>query len=52
MKRYSAFSIAREAMRYHSGWERVWRSPTPKAKYDIVIVGAGGAWIGNCLLLG
>ncbi len=42
MKRYSAFSIAREAFRFHSGWERAWRSPTPKAEYDVVIVGAGG----------
>ncbi|MHA1127743.1 MAG: FAD-dependent oxidoreductase, partial [Alphaproteobacteria bacterium] len=42
MKRYSAFAIAREAFRFHSGWERAWRSPTPKAEYDVVIVGAGG----------
>lgn len=42
MKRYSAFAIAREAFRFHSGWERAWKSPTPKAEYDVVIVGAGG----------
>ncbi len=42
MKRYSAFAIAREAMRYHTGWERAWRSPEPKSDYDVVIVGAGG----------
>ncbi len=30
MKRYSAFAIAREAARYHQGWERAWRSPEPK----------------------
>ena len=42
MKRYSVFSLAREALRYHSGWERAWASPTPKAEYDVVIVGAGG----------
>jgi sarcosine oxidase subunit beta len=42
MKRYSVFSLAREAMRYHSGWERAWRSPAPKGEYDVVIVGAGG----------
>ena len=52
MKRYSAFSIAREAMRYHSGWERVWRSPTPKAKYDVVIVGAGGHGLATAYYLG
>ena len=37
MKRYSAFAIAREAFRFHSGWERAWKSPTPKAEYDVVI---------------
>ncbi len=42
MKRYSAFAIAREASRHHSGWERAWRSAVPKAQYDVVIVGAGG----------
>ena len=42
MKRYSAFSIAREASRFHSGWERAWKSPSPKVEYDVVIVGAGG----------
>ncbi|MGI9482361.1 MAG: sarcosine oxidase subunit beta family protein [Hyphomicrobiales bacterium] len=42
MKRYSAFSIARNAMSYHKGWERAWRAPEPKKEYDVVIVGAGG----------
>ncbi|MEM8740607.1 MAG: sarcosine oxidase subunit beta family protein [Pseudomonadota bacterium] len=42
MRRYSVFAVAREAMRYHSGWERAWRSPDPKAEYDVVVVGAGG----------
>ena len=42
MKRYSAFALAREAFRHHEGWQRAWRSPAPKTKYDVVIVGAGG----------
>jgi len=42
MRRYSAFAIAREAARYHSGWERAWGNPTLKDRYDVVIVGAGG----------
>ncbi|MBC7153271.1 MAG: sarcosine oxidase subunit beta family protein [Rhodobacteraceae bacterium] len=42
MKRYSAFSIFREALRNNSGWQRAWAAPEPKAQYDIVIVGAGG----------
>ena len=42
MRRYSAFAIAREALRGHTGWEPQWPSPQPKAEYDVVIVGAGG----------
>ncbi|MEM9471716.1 MAG: sarcosine oxidase subunit beta family protein [Pseudomonadota bacterium] len=42
MKRYSIFSLARNALNYHKDWERVWRSPDPKEEYDVVIVGAGG----------
>ncbi|MFQ5565016.1 MAG: sarcosine oxidase subunit beta family protein [Paracoccaceae bacterium] len=42
MRRYSAFAVAREALSYHQGWERAWRSPEPKRRYDVVIVGAGG----------
>ncbi len=40
--RYSVFSIARNALQYHKGWAKVWRSPELKANYDAVIIGAGG----------
>src|SRR5215213_1496625 len=40
--RYSIFSLARNARNYHKDWERAWRSPEPKPRYDAVIVGAGG----------
>ena len=52
MRRYSAFAIAREAARHHLGWERAWRSPTPKAQYDVVIVGAGGHGLATAYYLG
>jgi sarcosine oxidase subunit beta len=52
MRRYSAFAIAREAARHHMGWERAWRSPTPKARYDVVIVGAGGHGLATAYYLG
>jgi sarcosine oxidase subunit beta len=52
MKRYSAFAIAREAARYHSGWERAWRAPEPKRKYDVIIVGAGGHGLATAYYLG
>ena len=42
MRKYSAFAIAREALRGHKGWEEQWASPEPRAEYDVVIVGAGG----------
>ncbi|MCP5037814.1 MAG: sarcosine oxidase subunit beta family protein [Rhodobacteraceae bacterium] len=52
MRRYSAFAIAREAARYHQGWERAWRSPEPKKEYDVVIVGAGGHGLATAYYLG
>jgi len=42
MKRYSAFAIVKQALNYHQGWERAWRSPEPRSRYYVVIVGAGG----------
>ncbi|WJY20896.1 sarcosine oxidase subunit beta family protein [Fontisubflavum oceani] len=52
MRRYSAFAIAREAMRHHLGWERAWASPTPKPRYDVIIVGAGGHGLATAYYLG
>ena len=42
MARYSIFSLARNAVRYHRKWPRAWRSPEPRRSYDVVIVGGGG----------
>ncbi len=42
MKRYSVFSLARNALRFGPGWQTLWRSPEPAASYDVVIVGGGG----------
>jgi sarcosine oxidase subunit beta len=52
MKRYSVFSVAREAARYHTGWGRAWRAPTPKARYDVIIIGAGGHGLATAYYLG
>jgi len=52
MRRYSAFAIAREAFRYHQGWERAWRSPEPKPQYDVIIIGAGGHGLATAYYLG
>jgi sarcosine oxidase subunit beta len=52
MKRYSAFAIAREAFGWHQGWEKAWRSPAPKPRYDVIIVGAGGHGLATAYYLG
>ena len=52
MRRYSAFAIAREALRYHTGWERAWAAPEPRSEYDVVIVGAGGHGLATAYYLG
>ncbi len=46
MQRYSIFSLARNALSHHRNWQRAWRSPTPKARYDIIIIGGGGHGLG------
>jgi len=52
MKRYSVFAVAREALTFHQGWERAWKSPAPKPRYDVVIVGAGGHGLATAYYLG
>jgi sarcosine oxidase subunit beta len=52
MTRYSVFAVAREALRGHRGWSRAWESPTPRASYDAIIVGAGGHGLATAYYLG
>ncbi|MFB9885875.1 sarcosine oxidase subunit beta family protein [Balneatrix alpica] len=42
MQRYSGFGLVKHALNYHENWQRVWRNPTPKKEYDVIIVGGGG----------
>lgn len=42
MQKYSGFGLLKHALTYHESWQRVWRNPTPKRKYDVIIVGGGG----------
>jgi sarcosine oxidase, subunit beta len=42
MTRYSIWSLARNAFRGHQDWAPVWRSPEPRPRYAVIIVGAGG----------
>ncbi len=41
-ERYSGFGLFKHALRHHENWQRVWRNPTPKKQYDVIIVGGGG----------
>ena len=40
--KYSALALARNALANHQRWPRAWRSPAPKDRYDVIVVGGGG----------
>ena len=42
MKRYSTLGLLKAGLSNHKGWARAWRDPTPKPRYDIVVIGGGG----------
>ena len=42
MQRYSIWALARNALRGHEDWAAVWRSPEPKPRYEVIVIGAGG----------
>ncbi|MDA0630328.1 MAG: sarcosine oxidase subunit beta family protein [Proteobacteria bacterium] len=42
MQRYSALGLLTQGLRHHENWQRVWRNPTPKKHYDVIVVGGGG----------
>ncbi len=52
MSRYSVFAIVREGLRHHTGWPRAWASPEPRARYDAIVVGAGGHGLATAYYLG
>ena len=41
-KKYSVFSLIKNAFSYHENWQPAWRSPEPKKNYDAIIIGGGG----------
>ncbi|MGJ7042849.1 sarcosine oxidase subunit beta [Shinella sp. BE166] len=41
-RHYSALSLLKEGLRSQQGWQQAWRSPEPKPRYDILIIGGGG----------
>jgi sarcosine oxidase subunit beta len=42
MQNFSVWSLLRNAISYHEGWQKQWRSPEPRREYDVVVVGGGG----------
>ncbi|WP_286237884.1 sarcosine oxidase subunit beta family protein [Neptuniibacter halophilus] len=42
MQHYSGFGLFKHSLSHHENWQRAWRNPTPKKKYDVIIVGGGG----------
>ncbi len=49
--RYNLVSLARNALAYHQGWPRQWRSPSPKGHYDVIIIGGGGHGLASAYYL-
>ncbi|MBE1206775.1 sarcosine oxidase subunit beta family protein [Aminobacter carboxidus] len=42
MAEYSAFSLLKNALSGNRDWKPAWRKPSPKASYDVIIIGGGG----------
>jgi len=42
MQHYSGFGLIKHSFSHHENWQRAWRNPTPKEKYDVIVIGGGG----------
>jgi sarcosine oxidase subunit beta len=48
---YSFLTIAREALRGHTGWRPAWRDAAPRPAYDAIVVGGGGHGLATAFYL-
>ena len=51
MARYSGLGLVKEAASHQENWTRMWRDPTPKKRYDVIVVGAGGHGLASAYYL-
>jgi sarcosine oxidase, subunit beta len=51
MQKFSLWSLLRESVRGHQGWQAQWRRAAPKPAYDAIIVGGGGHGLGAAYYL-
>jgi sarcosine oxidase subunit beta len=49
--KFSFLTLARKALEGHKSWPQQWPQAEPKARYDVVIVGAGGHGLGAAYYL-
>jgi len=42
MRHYSFINLAWQALQGNTGWQPVWRDPSLKASYDVIVIGGGG----------
>jgi sarcosine oxidase, subunit beta len=48
---FSGLSLIWRGLSRHAGWQKQWRKPEPKARYDAIIVGGGGHGLGAAYYL-
>ena len=36
------WTVIKHSGSHHENWQRAWRNPTPKKKYDVIVIGGGG----------